>query len=397
MSAMKRLFQLMADKKASDIFLSIGAPINIKINGVAMPVNQTILTASAVQTLLYEVLNEHQVREFEEELELNTAYTMEGVGTYRISAFRQKGTPAVVVRYIPGNVPPLDSLNLPPVLKEVVMQKRGLILMVGATGSGKSTSLAAMIDYRNAERSGHILTLEDPVEFIFRNRKSIVNQREVGTDTKAFPVALKNALRQAPDVILIGEIRDRDTMSMALQYAQSGHLCMATLHANNSYHAMNRIISFYPLENRPTLLLDLSASLQAIISQRLVRTKAGQRRPACEVLLNTRHISELIEKGEINEMKEAMEKSMAPGSQTFEQSLFKLFVEGQITQDEAMHNADSATNMLWLINQATAGQITSGQVSVPHSTIPARDPTQTTGQLAKGSDSFDDIKIDTTT
>jgi twitching motility protein PilU len=398
MSAMKRLFQLMSDKKASDIFLSIGAPITIKINGVAMPVNQTILTPSAVQTLLYEVLNEHQVREFEEELELNTAYTMEGVGTFRISAFRQKGTPAVVVRYIPGSVPPLDSLGLPPVLKEVVMQKRGLILMVGATGSGKSTSLAAMIDHRNAERSGHILTLEDPVEFIFKNRKSIVNQREVGTDTKAFPIALKNALRQAPDVILIGEIRDRDTMSMALQYAQSGHLCMATLHANNSYHAMNRIISFYPLENRPTLLLDLSASLQSIISQRLVRTKAGQRRPACEVLLNTRHISELIERGEINEMKEAMEKSMAPGSQTFEQSLFKLFVEGSITQDEAMLNADSATNMLWLINQATAGQITSGQVSVPVKPLSGqKGDNPQDGPLAGNSASFDGIKIDTTT
>jgi twitching motility protein PilU len=360
-----------------------------------MPVNQTILSASAVQSLLYEVLNEHQVREFEEELELNTAYTLEGVGTYRISAFRQKGTPAVVVRYIPGQVPPLDSLNLPPVLKEVVMQKRGLILMVGATGSGKSTSLAAMIDFRNAEKSGHILTLEDPVEFIFKNRKSIVNQREVGTDTKAFPIALKNALRQAPDVILIGEIRDRDTMSMALQYAQSGHLCMATLHANNSYHAMNRIISFYPLENRPTLLLDLSASLQAVISQRLVRTKAGSRKPACEVLLNTRHISELIEKGEINEMKEAMEKSMAPGSQTFEQALFKLFIEGDITQDEAMLNADSATNMLWLINQATAGQITSGQVP----TLPsggAREGEKKEGLLAggKGDSNFTNIKID---
>ena len=364
MSAMKRLFQLMADKKASDIFLSIGAPINIKINGLAMPVNQTILTSSAVQSLLYEVLNEHQVREFEEELELNTAYTLEGVGTFRISAFRQKGTPAVVVRFIPGAVPPLDSLGLPPVLREIVMQKRGLILMVGATGSGKSTSLASMIDFRNAEKSGHILTLEDPVEFIFKNHKSIVNQREVGTDTKAFHTALKNALRQAPDVILIGEIRDRETMSMALQYAQSGHLAMATLHANNSYHAMNRIISFYPLENRPTLLLDLSASLQAVVSQRLVRTRAGMRKVACEVLLNTRHISELIEKGEINAIKEAMEKSMAPGSQTFEQSLFKLFTSGDITQDEAMLNADSATNMLWLINQATAGQITSGQVSI---------------------------------
>jgi twitching motility protein PilU len=395
MSAMKRLFQLMSDKKASDIFLSIGAPINIKINGVAMPINQSILTSSAVQTLLYEVLNEHQVREFEEELELNTAYTMEGVGTFRISAFRQKGTPAVVVRYIPGSVPPLDSLGLPAVLKEVVMQKRGLILMVGATGSGKSTSLAAMIDYRNAERSGHILTLEDPVEFIFKNRKSVVNQREVGTDTKAFQTALKNALRQAPDVILIGEIRDRETMSMALQYAQSGHLCMATLHANNSYHAMNRIISFYPLENRPTLLLDLSASLQSIISQRLVRTKAGARKPACEVLLNTRHISELIERGEINEMKEAMEKSMAPGSQTFEQALFKLFVAGDISQDEAMLNADSATNMLWLINQATAGQITSGQVSIPQIPVAPQDGDKKEGQLAGGA-SFDAIKIDMT-
>ncbi|MDH3320126.1 MAG: PilT/PilU family type 4a pilus ATPase [Betaproteobacteria bacterium] len=394
---MKRLFQLMADKKASDIFLSIGAPINIKINGLAMPVNQTILTAGAVQTLLYEVLNEHQVREFEEELELNTAYTMEGVGTFRISAFRQKGTPAVVVRFIPGSVPPLDSLGLPPILKEIVVEKRGLILMVGATGSGKSTSLAAMIDHRNGERSGHILTLEDPVEFIFKNRKSVVNQREVGTDTKAFPIALRNALRQAPDVILIGEIRDRDTMSMALQYAQSGHLCMATLHANNSYHAMNRIISFYPLENRPTLLLDLSASLKAIVSQRLVRTKAGLRKPACEVLLNTRHISELIEKGEVNEIKEAMEKSMAPGSQTFEQSLFRLFVEGHITQDEAMLNADSSTNMLWLINQATAGQITSGQVSIPVKGAIGPQPGDGKEELLKGGASFDGIKLDTTT
>jgi twitching motility protein PilU len=320
------------------------------------------------------------------------------VGTFRISAFRQKGTPAVVVRFIPGAVPPLDSLGLPPVLKEIVMQKRGLILMVGATGSGKSTSLASMIDFRNAEKSGHILTLEDPVEFIFRNRKSIVNQREVGTDTKAFQTALRNALRQAPDVILIGEIRDRETMSMALQYAQSGHLAMATLHANNSYHAMNRIISFYPLENRPTLLLDLSASLQAVVSQRLVRTKAGLRKVACEVLLNTRHISELIEKGEINAIKEAMEKSMAPGSQTFEQALFKLFTSGDITQDEAMLNADSATNMLWLINQATAGQITSGQVSIP---VPTgrQEGDKKEGLLAGGAGgaSFNNFKIDVTT
>ena len=250
MSAMKRLFQLMSEKKASDIFLSVGAPINIKINGVAMPVNQTIMNADSVKQLIYEVLTEKQIREYEEEMELNTGYTMEGVGSFRISALRQKGSPAVVVRYIPGSIPAIDTLGLPDVLKEIIMQKRGLVLMVGATGSGKSTSLAAMLDHRNILKSGHILTLEDPVEFVFQNKKSIVNQREIGTDTKAFQIGLRNALRQAPDCILIGEIRDKETMSSALQYAQSGHLCLATLHANNSYHAMNRIISFYPLENR---------------------------------------------------------------------------------------------------------------------------------------------------
>jgi twitching motility protein PilU len=354
---MKRLFQVMSDKKASDIFMSVGAPINIKINGVAVPVNQAIMTADTVRQLLYEVLNERQIKEFEDEMELNTAISVEGLGSFRVSAFRQKGAPAVVVRYIPNLIPNLDTLGLPEVVKEVVMQKRGLILMVGATGSGKSTSLAAMIDYRNERKSGHILTLEDPVEFIFQNKKSIVNQREVGTDTQTLEIALKNALRQAPDCILIGEIRDKPTMSMALAYAQTGHLCLATLHANNSYHAMNRIINFYPLETRASLLLDLAASLQAVISLRLVRIKTGARVPAVEILLNTRNISELIEKGQISEMKEALEKSLAPGSQTFEQALFKLFMEGKITQDEALANADSASNMLWLINQATAGEL----------------------------------------
>jgi twitching motility protein PilU len=253
-----------------------------------------------------------------------------------------------------------------------------------------------MLDFRNERKSGHILTLEDPVEFIFQNRKSIVNQREVGTDTKAFDVALKNALRQAPDCILIGEIRDKQTMAAALAYSQSGHLVLATLHANNSYHAMNRIINFYPLENRPSLLLDLSAALQAVISQRLVRTKTGQRIAAVEVLLNTRHISELIEKGEINEIKEALEKSMAPGSQTFEQALFRLFMEGKITQDEAMTNADSATNMLWLINQATAGEITaSGQKPAPKPEAPpAEAPKDGVLSATNVDSSFNNFKID---
>ena len=392
MSAMKRLFQIMADKKASDIFLSVGAPINIKINGVAMPVNQTVMTAETVQQLLHEVLNERQIREYDDEMELNSAFTLPGVGTFRISAFRQKGAPSVVVRYIPASIPPLDTLGLPEVTKEVIMQKRGLLLMVGATGSGKSTSLAAMLDFRNERKSGHILTLEDPIEFIFQSKKSIVNQREVGTDTKAFDIALKNALRQAPDCILIGEIRDKPTMSMALAYAQSGHLCLATLHANNSYHAMNRIINFYPLENRPALLLDLAAALQAVISQRLVRTKTGARVAACEVLLNTRNISELIEKGEITEIKDALEKSLSPGSQTFEQALFKLFMEGKITQDEAMANADSATNMLWLINQATAGEI-SGQALPPKPDEPPQEKSAPSASSASNA-SFNDFKID---
>ncbi|HEX4927048.1 MAG TPA: PilT/PilU family type 4a pilus ATPase [Burkholderiales bacterium] len=390
MAAMKRLFQIMADKKASDIFLSVGAPINIKINGVAMPVNQTVMTAETIQQLLHEVLNERQIREYDDEMELNSAFTLPGVGTFRISAFRQKGSPSVVVRYIPASIPPLDTLGLPEVLKEVIMQKRGLLLMVGATGSGKSTSLAAMLDFRNERKSGHILTLEDPIEFIFQSKKSIVNQREVGTDTKAFEIALKNALRQAPDCILIGEIRDKPTMAMALAYAQSGHLCLATLHANNSYHAMNRIINFYALENRPALLLDLAAALQAVISQRLVRTKTGARVAACEVLLNTRNISELIEKGEITEIKDALEKSLSPGSQTFEQALFRLFMDGVITQDEAMANADSATNMLWLINQATAGEI-SGQALPPR---PEPETAEEKSASTAPSASFNDFKID---
>ncbi len=352
MSAMKRLFQLMAEKKASDIFMSVGSPINIKINGTAMPINQQLMESESIIGLLYEVLTERQKKEFEDTLELNTAFAMPPTGSFRISAFRQKSTPAVVVRYIPGEVPNIDTLAVPEVLKEIVMEKRGLVLMVGATGSGKSTTLAAMLDLRNSAKPGHILTLEDPVEFLFTNKKCIVNQREVGTDTLDFKVALKNALRQAPDCILIGEIRDKDTMAAGIAYAQSGHLCLATLHANNSYHALNRIISFYPLENRPALLQDLSAAMKAIISQRLIKNVKGGRSAAVEVLLNTRYTAELIEKGEINEIKEAMEKSMTPGSVTFEQALYNMYAKGLISKEEALGNADSATNLMWLMNQS---------------------------------------------
>jgi twitching motility protein PilU len=352
MGAMQRLFQLMAEKKASDIFVSVGAPINIKLTGVAVPVNQQMMDSATIMGLLGEILTEHQLAEFEDQLELNTGYALEGVGNFRLSVFRQKGTPALVVRYIPAEIPRFETLSLPPVLADVIMEKRGLILMVGATGSGKSTTLTSMLDYRNERKSGHILTLEDPIEFIFKNKKSIINQREVGADTRAFHVALKNALRQAPDCIFIGEIRDKETMSQAIAYAQSGHLALATLHANNSYHSMSRIISFYPLENRPALLADLGVTLKSIISQRLVKKPDGSRVPAVEVMLNSRHIGELIEKGDLNGIKEAMEQSMSPGSQTFEQSLFNLYKSGTISLEEALGNADSANNLHWLINNA---------------------------------------------
>ncbi|NJD33593.1 MAG: PilT/PilU family type 4a pilus ATPase [Betaproteobacteria bacterium] len=349
---MQRLFQLMAEKKASDIFVSVGSPIHIKINGNSVPVNQTIMDAATITNLFGEILTEKQMNEFHETLEFNGAYSMPGTGNFRLSCFRQKGSPALVVRYIPSEIPDFDTLSLPEVLKEVIMEKRGLILMVGATGSGKSTTLTSMIDYRNARKAGHILTLEDPIEFIFQNKKSIVNQREVGSDTKAFQIALKNALRQAPDVIFIGEVRDKETMGHAIAYAQSGHLCMATLHANNSYHAMSRIISFYPLENRPALLADLGVTLKCVISQRLVKKPDGGRAPAVEVLLNSRYIAELIEKGDLGEIKDAMEKSMVPGSQTFEQCLFTLYNTGVITLEEALANADSANNLQQVINNA---------------------------------------------
>jgi twitching motility protein PilU len=352
MGTMQRLFSLMAEKKASDLFLSVGAPITIKMLGNSMPINPTVLDPTTVRNLLAEVLSEDQMAEFDREKELQTRVVAPDVGVFRLSCFFQRGTPALVARYIPVDIPKFETLGLPPVLKEVIMEKRGLILMVGATGSGKSTSLTSMIDHRNENASGHILTLEDPLEFLFKNKKSIVNQREVGTDTKAYQIALKNALRQAPDVIFIGEIRDKDTMSQAIAYAQSGHLCLATLHANNSYHAMGRIISFYPLENRPSLLADLSVTLKCVISQRLVKKPDGNRAAVVEVLLNSRYIAELIEKGNISEIKDAMEKSMVPGSQTFEQGLFQLYKSGTITLEEALNNADSANNLQQVINNA---------------------------------------------
>ena len=347
MSTMERILRLMADKKASDVYLSAHSPALIKINGQALPINSQVLPPDAPLNLLSEILPPEKIEELRELGELNMAIPMAGVGNFRISGFRQRGTYAAVIRYIPTDIPPLESLKLPAILAELIMEKRGLLLMVGATGAGKSTTLASMIDYRNAKTLGHILTIEDPVEFLFTNKKSVVNQREVGTDTQSLQTGLKNALRQAPDVIMIGEIRDRETMSAAIAYAQSGHLCLATMHANNSYQALNRILSFYPVEVRSTMLGDLAAAMKAVVSQRLLRTQAGIRTPAVEVMLNTKLISEFIEKGDFSSVKEAMEKSMAEGSQTFEQDIAKLIGDGTVTRKEGLLYADSPTNLMW--------------------------------------------------
>ncbi len=344
---MERILHLMAEKKASDVYLSAHAPATIKINGQCMPVNSQVMPPEAVMNLLMDVVPPNRIEELKETGELNMAIPMYGVGNFRLSAMRQRGTYAAVIRFISPEIPDLDSLHLPSILKHLVMEKRGLILMVGATGAGKSTTLASMLDHRNKNASGHILTIEDPIEFIFTNRKSLVNQREVGSDTAVLQTGLKNALRQAPDVILIGEIRDRDTMSAAIAYAQSGHLCLATLHANNSYQALNRVLSFYPAEVRPTLLGDLSAALKSVVSQRLIRTVDGGRTPAVEVMLNTKLIQDLIEKSDFSGVKEAMDNAMAEGSQTFEQDLARLILEGKIDRKEGLANADSPTNLMW--------------------------------------------------
>jgi twitching motility protein PilU len=346
-----RLFKMMADRQASDLFISCGAPINMKVNGVVAALSDRPMDLDTVRRVAYELMSDEQAKTFEAEHEMNLSYLDPHVGNFRINIFRQRGTISLVIRYVRSDIPPFEQLRLPPVLLDLVMEKRGLIMVTGATGSGKSTTLAAMIDHRNTHRTGHILTIEDPIEYLFRHKKSVINQRELNVDTLDYPRALANALREAPDLIMIGEVRDRETMQQALLHTLTGHLCLTTLHANNSYHALSRIINMFPHDARSGLLSDLSIGLRAIISQRLVRNKQGMLQPAVEILLNTSLISELVKNGDITQIKDAMEKSLYPGSQTFEQALCRLYMDGAISYEEAMTASDSSTNLAWLINQ----------------------------------------------
>ena len=351
---MDKVMRLMAERKASDVFLSANMPILIKIDGQMLQLSDQVLTPSQPRQLLSEVLSPQQLEELDDTGELNLAVALQGVGSFRLSAFKQRGTVAGVVRHIPHVIPALDSLNVPALLGELVLEKRGLILMVGATGCGKSTTLAAMLELRNRNLPGHILTIEEPIEFLFQSKKCVVNQREVGRDTESLQVALRNALRQSPDCIMIGEIRDRETMTAALSYALSGHLVLASLHANNSHHALGRILSFYTPEARPMLLSDLAAGLRAIVAQRLMKAEAGGRIPAVEVMFNSNLVAELIEKGDFHGVQEAMEKSIADGSITFEEAIARMVNERMVSREEGLAHADSVTNLLWRLQNEPA-------------------------------------------
>lgn len=351
--------KLMVQKNGSDVYFSTGTNVHLKTEGKTLPIANTMMDRGHVRKLAYTVMNEAQIKEFEATMECNLAISVTGLGRFRVNVFKQRGDVAMVIRYIRGEIPPVEKLNLPIILKDLVMEPRGLVLVVGATGSGKSTTLAAMIEHRNQSIPGHILTIEDPIEFIYTHKKSVVNQREVGLDTISYENALKNAMREAPDVIQIGEIRDSYTMAHAIAYAETGHLCLSTLHANNANQALDRIINFFPDTAHRQLFMDLSLNLRAVISQRLVRGRDGQRVPAVEVLLLTSYISELIQKGDIHSIKEAMEQGTERGMQTFDQALYKLYKEGKIDLEEALRNADSRNNLALRIRLSESGSAVS--------------------------------------
>ncbi|MBS0432920.1 MAG: PilT/PilU family type 4a pilus ATPase [Proteobacteria bacterium] len=344
--------KLMMDKGASDMFLSSGAPVHIKVEGKLYPLGNTGLPSGMVKKIAYSLMDEGQVPQFERELELNMAVAIKDVGRFRVNVFKQRGEVGMVIRSIKSEIPSIEQLLLPQIYKQLIMEPRGLILVVGSTGSGKSTTLASMIDHRNSNTSGHILTIEDPIEYLHRHKKSIVNQREVGLDTHGFHNALKNAMREAPDVILIGEIRDTETMDAAIAFSETGHICLATLHSNNADQTIERILNFFPEAAHKNILMNLALNLKSVISQRLVVGKDGRRRPAVEVLINTPHIRDLLRRGEVHQIKEAMERSLQEGMQTFDQSLFRLYKEGIIELEEALSKADSRDGLALKIRLA---------------------------------------------
>ncbi|TQV65191.1 MAG: PilT/PilU family type 4a pilus ATPase [Halothiobacillaceae bacterium] len=342
--------RLLAERGGSDLFFTVGAPPQAKIEGDMRPVGQNPIPAGGVAKLIYPVLTPEQIHQFEQDLELNLATSLEGYGRFRINVFMQRGEVSSVIRHIKDKIPSFDDLRLPAHLKEIILEKNGLILIVGATGSGKSSSLAAMLGHRIQNVSGHVLTIEDPVEFTFKHGRSIINQREVGVDTHSYTNALKEAMREAPDVILIGETRDKETMNHAIAFADTGHLCLTTLHATNSHQALDRILRFFPPDARDQLLMDLSLTLKAIIAQRLVMGVDGKRLPAVEVLINSPYISDLIRRGRVDDLPEVMSKGGLSGMQTFDQALFELYQQGQISKDEALKQCDSRRDLEWRMN-----------------------------------------------
>ncbi len=345
-----QLLKVMVEREASDLFVTAGARPSVKVDGSVKPLTRDPLTARQARSLTYSTMNDAQQSEFESTHECNYAISAPGIGRFRVSAFFQRNSPGMVLRRIKNEIPTMDELRLPPVLKDLAMSKRGLILFVGGTSTGKTTSLASMIDYRNENTKGHIICIEDPIEFIHDHKKCIITQREVGIDTPSFEVALKNTLRQAPDVILMGEIRSKDTMGYGLQFAETGHLCLATLHANNANQALDRIISFFPPEHHNQMWMDLSLNMKAIVAQQLIPRADGKGRiAAIEVLINTPLASDLIRKGAVHELKELMKKSTNIGMQTFDLALYKLFEEGDVSYEEALAHADSANDLRLMI------------------------------------------------